>query len=145
MYCYESIEDSEIMTVDRDSFLDILKKHPSQKEGYFDYMVKNYTGVMIQLSALEQSYAVDKILMILYYMMVRHGVEKDSGEFWILMKMSQSTIAGLTGLTRETVTSEMGKLKRQGIVRYDTKNFVIYKEALKDRLGEETFLEVQFD
>jgi CRP-like cAMP-binding protein len=99
---------------------------------------------MIQISALEQSYAVDKILMILYYMMVRHSIERKPGEFWVLMKLRQSTIAGLTGLTRETVTTEMGKLKRQGVVKYDMKSFVIYKNALKDKLGEEAFLEIQF-
>lgn len=145
MYCYESVEDINILTVNREVFLDILDKHPSLKERYFDYMVKNYTALMIQLSALEQSYAGDKILMMLYYMMVRHCVEKSPGEFWMLMKLRQSTIAGLTGLTRETVTAEMGKLKRQGVVKYDMKNFVIYKDALKDRLGEETFLEIQFE
>lgn len=144
MYCYETIEDSEILTVSRDVFLDILDKHPDQKDKYFNYMIKSYTGLMIQLSALEQSYAVDKILMILYYMMVRHGIEREPGEFGVLMKLQQSTIAGLTGLTRETVTAEMGKLRRQGVVKYNRSDFVIYKDALRDKLGEETFLEIQF-
>lgn len=145
MYYYEAMEDSNVLTVRRESFLDILGKHPDQKDKYFNYMIKNYTGLMIQLSALGQSYAIDKILMVLYYMMVRHSVEQEPGEFWILMKLRQSTIAGLTGLTRETVTAEMGKLKRQGVVKYDMKNFIIYKDALKEKLGEETFLEVQFN
>lgn len=144
MYCYETTEDSEILAINRDAFLDVLDRYPDQKDKCFNYMVKNYTGLMIHLSALGQSYAIDKILMILYYMMVRHGVERKPGEFWVLMKLRQSTIAGLTGLTRETVTAEMGKLKRQGIVNYDLGNFIIYRDALRDRLGEEAFLEIQF-
>lgn len=144
MYYYESIEDSELLTVDRGSFLNFLEQNPLYRDKMFSYMLKSYTGLMIRLSALEQSYAIDKILMTLYYMMVRHGEERNPGEFWVLMKLSQTTIAGLTGLTRETVTSEMGKLKRQGVVSYDTRKFIIYKENLKSRLGEETFLEVQF-
>ena len=144
MYYYESTEESDILTVSREAFLELLEKHPAQKDKYFNYMIKSYTGLMIQISALEQSYAVDKILMILYYMMVRHSVERAPGEFWVLMKLRQSTIAGLTGLTRETVTTEMGKLKRQGVVKYDMKNFIIYKDALKHKLGEEAFLEIQF-
>lgn len=99
---------------------------------------------MIHLAALEQSYASDKILMLLYYMMIRHSVEKEAGEFQVLMKLSQATIAGLTGLTRETVTTEMNKLRRQGIVNYDPKSFVIYHDALRSQLGEETFLEIQY-
>lgn len=143
MYYYETVEDSEILTVDKQVFLDALEQSPNYKQKYFEYMVRNYSGLMIQIAALEQSYAEDKILMMLYYMMMRHSAEKKPGEFWVLMKLSHETIAGLTGLTRETVTAEMGKLKRQGVVKYSTKKFVIHRGALKERLGDETFAEVQ--
>ncbi len=96
------------------------------------------------MSALSQSYAVDKILMTLYYVMVRHSIEKDPNEFWPLMRLHHTTLASMTGLTRETVTTEMGRLKRQGVVSYDTSTFIIHRNALRDRLGEETFLEIQF-
>lgn len=144
MYCYEAFEDSEIIHIQKDDFQKILNKHPDQKDKYFHYMVKNYTALMIHLAALEQSYASDKILMLLYYMMIRHSVEQKTGDFQVLMKLSQATIAGLTGLTRETVTAEMGKLRRQGVVSYDPKSFVIHHDALRSQLGEETFLEIQY-
>ena len=144
MYCYEAFEDSEIMHINREEFQSVLDMHPAQKDRYLHYMVRNYTALMIHLAALEQSYASDKILMMLYYMMIRHSVEQKTGEFQVLMKLSQATIAGLTGLTRETVTAEMGKLRRQGVVSYDPKSFVIYHDVLRSRLGEETFLEIQY-
>lgn len=145
MYCYESIENSTILNIDREVFLESLRNSPSQGKEWFDYLVRNYTGLMIQITALEQSHAADKILMILYYMMIRHGEEGVPGEFKLLMKLRQATIAGLTGLTRETVTSEMGKLKKIGVVKYGRDGFVIYKEPLKNLLGEETFMELQFN
>ena len=145
MYSYEAVEDSDVLTIERDVFHDMLDQHPDEKQKYFDYMVKAYTGLMIQVSALEQSYAVDKILMILYYFMVRYGHEEKPGEYWLSMKLSQSTIAGFTGLTRETVTAEMVKLKKQNVVYYDAKKFIIYKEMLKSKIGSDTFTEIQVD
>ena len=143
MYYYETVENSTILMVERNAFQEVIDENPKQKEKLFDYVVKNCAGLLIQLSALEQSNATDKILIMLYYMMVRHGVEKRPGQFWILMKLSQATMAGLTGLTRETVTAEMVKLRRRGVVMYDLKNFVIYKEPLQQRMGEDAYLEVQ--
>lgn len=143
MYFYEAIEDSEVATVERETFLEMLEKRPDLKARSFDYMVKNYTGLMLQISALEQSHAADKLLMMLYYLMVRHGVEKKPGEFWIKMKLQHATLAGLTGLTRETVTAALGKLKKAGVVHYSMRRFVIYKDALREKIGEDTFSEIQ--
>lgn len=144
MYYYETIEDCELITIAKESFLDALNKEPQLKAKFFDYMVKNYTGLMVQVSALEQSHAVDKLLMMLYYLMIRHGIEKKPGEYWIKMKLRHATLAGLTGLTRETVTNELGKMKKKGIVNYSMRRFVIYRRALRENIGEDAFSEIQF-
>lgn len=143
MYYYEAIEPSTVLTVTHRTFQETLNNNPEFKEQAFDYVVRSSAGLSIQLAALEQSYAIDKILMMLYYMLVRYGVEKKPGEFWLKIRLRQGMIAGLTGLTRETVVAEMRKLKRRGVVQYDTRKFIIYREPLKEILGEETFAEVR--
>lgn len=145
MYCYETVEGSSIIRLERDKFLDILNANPEIKESVFSYMVKNYAGAMIQLTALEQPTATEKVLMTLYYIMIRHGVEKKPGQYWIMMKMSQATIAGLTGLTRETVTTEMVKLRKKGVVKYDARRFVIFRDVLRDFIDDDIFDEVDFE
>lgn len=143
MYYYEAVEDSDVMMVDKDVFLRMLKAQPELKARLFDYMVRNYTGLMVQVSALEQSLAVDKLLMMLYYLMIRHGVEKKPDVFWLNMKLRHATLAGLTGLTRETVTAELGRLKKKGVVNYTFRRFVIYRLKLRDMIGVDAFAEIQ--
>lgn len=143
MYYYETVEDSEIVTVEKSQFLVLLDDNPTIKMQMFDYMVKNYTGLMVQVSALEQSHAVDKLLMMLYYLMIRHSYEKKPGEFWLSMKLRHATLAGLTGLTRETVSTELGKLKKKGVVAYSMRRFVIYKNPLRDMIGDSAFSEIE--
>ncbi len=145
MYYYETTEDTEIATVLREDFMEMLDKNPDVRTKLFDYMVKNYTGLMVQVSALEQSHAVDKLLMMLYYLMIRHSVEKKPGEFWLSMKLRHATLAGLTGLTRETVSTELGKLKKKGVVHYSLRRFVIHRQALREMIGEAAFAEIQLD
>ncbi len=145
MYYYETAEDCTVVTVRKKDFEKVLKNHPAVKARMFDYMVKNYTGMLVQVSALKQSHAVDKLLMMLYYLMIRHGVEKKPGEFWVSMKLRHTTLAGLTGLTRETVSTELGKLKKKGVVHYTMRRFIIYRHALRDTIGEAAFSEIQAD
>ena len=144
MHYFETLEDSVLLTVDRTEFLSLLAKQADFKTKAFDYLVKNHVGLMTHITALQQTLAADKLLMMLYYLMVRHSIEKTSGEFWVKMKLRHATLAGLTGLTRETITTELGKLKKKHVVRYTMRHFIIYRDQLKDAIGEDVFEEIQF-
>lgn len=143
MHYFETLEDSVLLTVDKTEFLSLLARHSDFKAKAFDYLVKNHVGLMTHITALQQTLAADKLLMMLYYMMVRHSIEKTSGEFWVKMKLRHATLAGLTGLTRETITTELGKLKKKHVVRYTMRHFIIYRDPLKDAIGEDIFAEIQ--
>lgn len=145
MYYYEALENSEILTIERSVFLNLLEKQPALKNKLFDYMVKNYTVLMVQISALGQSTAAEKILLILYYLMLRYGKEKNPGEYSINIERTHTILASLTGLTRETTTNELGRLKRKGVIYYDAKDFIIYESALKNKIGDDSFSEVNLD
>lgn len=145
MYYYEVIEEGELVSIEREAFSGLLDTQPDIKRELFDYMVKNYTGLMVQVSALEQSHASGKLIMILYYLMVRHSIETKQGEFLVKMKLRHSTLAGMTGLTRETITVELGRLRKLGVVKYTLKRFMIYQAALKKLIGDDAFSEIQID
>ena len=138
MYYYEALENSEVVTVEKPVLLDLLEREPSLKDKLFDYMVINYTGLMLQISALEQSSAAEKLLLIIYYLMFRYGKEKKPGEYSINIKHTHTILASFMGLTRETITTELGRLKRKGVIYYNTKHFIVYKAALKKRIGDDS-------
>ena len=144
MHYFETLEDSVVFTLDKTEFLSLLAKYTDIKAKAFEYLVKNHVGLMTHITALQQTLAVDKLLMMLYYMMVRHSIEKSPGEFWVKMKLRHATLAGLTGLTRETITTELVKLRKEHVVRYTMRHFIIYREPLKDAIGEDMFAEIQF-
>lgn len=142
MYYYEALEDSEVYTVEREVFLDLLEKHPDLRHELFDRMVENYTGLMLQVAALEQTHASDKLLLTLYYLLFRYGIKIAPDEYRIGVHITHVLLAGLTGLSRETVSKELGRLKRKSIVRYDQKEFVIYKEPLRNKINDESLSEI---
>lgn len=143
MYWYETVEPSDLISIEKDELLNLIEGNALIAKEVFGYMAKTYTGIQLRMSALEQSRAIDKLLMTLYYLMLRHGIEKKKGAFWIKMRIRHSTLASLTGLARETITIELGRLRRKHVVYYDLQNFVIYRQALKDMIGDDTLPEME--
>lgn len=130
IYNYVAAETCEVVTVNREDFLELFNNNPELRMASFNYMLKNYTAAMLQLTALGQSYATDKLTMVLYYLMLRYGETEDGDNYAVKLKLSHSTLASLTGLSRETVTAELGRLRRHGVVKYRFGRLTICREAL---------------
>lgn len=139
LYYYEALDDVEVLTVEKPVLLDLINSRPELKEHVFNYMVSGYTGLLMQINALEQSRAAEKLLLMMYFLMFRYGKERSPGAFHVELKLTHTTLGSLMGLTRETTTMELGKLKRKKIISYDSKSFVIYRQELEKRLGDENF------
>lgn len=139
LYYYEALEDSEVLTVEKPVFLELLETHPEIKQEIFNYLVTSYTGLLMQITALEQSRAAEKLLLMMYYLMFRYGKETSAGVYRVDLKLTHTTLGSLMGLTRETTTMELGRLKRKKIVTYDSKGYIIYRQELERRLGDESF------
>ena len=92
--------------------------------------------------ALEQSRAREKIMFTLYYLLFRYGRPTKSGNYVIELGLTHSIIASLVGLTRETTTTELSKLKRQKVVDYNLHSYVVNKQKLERLLGEDSFQDV---
>lgn len=143
LYYYEALEDSEVLTVEKPVLLDLIETHQDIKDHVFDYIVSGYTGLLMQITALEQSRAAEKLLLMMYYLMFRYGKETVSGTYRVDLRLTHTTLGSLMGLTRETTTMELGRLKRKKIINYDSKGFVIYRRELERRLGDESFSSIR--
>ncbi len=139
LYYYEALEDSEVLTVEKPVLLDLIDSKPELKEYMFDYMVSGYTSLLMQVTALEQSRAAEKLLLMMYYLMFRYGKQTAPGVYRVNLRLTHTTLGSLMGLTRETTTMELGRLKRKKIIDYDSKGYDIYRSALEHRLGDESF------
>lgn len=139
LYYYEALEDSEVLTVEKPVLLETIEQHKHLKERVFNYFVDGYTGLLMQITALEQSRAAEKLLLMMYYLMFRYGKETTAGIYRVDLHLTHTTLGSLMGLTRETTTMELGRLKRKNIVTYDSKGYVINRRELERRLGDESF------
>lgn len=139
LYYYEALEDAEVLTVEKPVLLDLFDTHPDIKQRVFDYIVNSYTGLLMQITALEQSRAAEKLLLMMHYLMFRYGKQLTADTYLVSLHLTHTTLGSLMGLTRETTTMELGRLKRKKVITYDSKGYTIYRRELERRLGDESF------
>jgi CRP-like cAMP-binding protein len=141
-YYYEALTDCTVLTAPKDLMREAIMKNPKCLAQTFDYFVTNYIGLMMRITALEQSRASEKIMFTLYYLLFRYGQQVRPNVYKVNLNMTHTTIASLVGLTRETTSTELNKLKRQKILSYSAKEYFINRQALERALGEDSFKDV---
>jgi len=145
LFYYEAVENSEIASVSKDQLLEITAKNPKFTKSILKLLVNGYTALLLRVTALEQSSAAEKIALTLYFLIIRHGSEKKPGIYTINLKMTQSMIASLVGLTRESTAVNLKLLKKKQIVSYSSFVYTVNKENLERFVGEDSFRDLQLD
>jgi CRP/FNR family transcriptional regulator len=145
IYYYEALTDVEVLAIPKNELHRLLDESSDLRASLLDYFASRYTGTLMRITALEQSRARDKIMFTLYYLMFRNGRQRQSttGIYAIGLKLTHSVIAALVGLTRETTTNELSKLKSEGILSYAAHQYSVDKSKLERALGEDSFENIQ--
>lgn len=139
LFHYETVTDCELVTFPKDKFLELLDTQPLLYKKMFTYFTNSYTGLLMRVRALEQSQAIEKIVFTLYYLMFIYGKESKPGVYTIELNLTQTTIASLVGLTRETTAARLNQLKRRGVITYKGHEYSVNKPIIEKYLGEDSF------
>lgn len=142
MFYYEAMTESEIITAGKSDVLGAIKSSPIVMESILNLAMNEYTAMKLRITALVQSSAAEKIAFMLYYLMFRHGQKTDGDNYAIDIKMTQSLIASLVGLTRESTAVNLKLLKKKGIVSYGNFNYTVNKARLERFVGEDSFKDI---
>lgn len=139
LFYYDTLTDSEIIAVPKSELLGAVAKNPDAMSEVLALTMNEYTSLLLRITALEQSSAAEKIALTLYYLLFRHGEEVEPNVYAIRIKMTQSMIASLVGLTRESTAVNLKLLKKKGIVSYGNFSYTVNKTHLERFVGEDSF------
>lgn len=142
LFYYDALTDAEIIAVPKRELVDALAKNPRLMAEVLSVTMNEYTSLLLRITALEQSSAAEKIALTLYYLLFRHGKEIKPDVYIVHIKMTQSMIASLVGLTRESTAVNLKLLKKKGIVDYSNFSYTVYKSNLERFVGEDSFKNV---
>ena len=104
LFYYDAITEARLMTFSKEDLDKVLAENGEASRALMTFVGNQYTAMLLRITGLEQSRAVEKIGFTLYYLLFRYGVEKKPGVYTINIKLSQLMISNLVGLTRESST-----------------------------------------
>jgi CRP/FNR family cyclic AMP-dependent transcriptional regulator len=142
LYYCDTFVDCEVISIPREDLIDFINSHQDIALALLDRYISMYIGSTMHLHALEQLRSGDKLLHILQYLVLRFGKETTKNHYQIPLRLTHQEIANLVGLTRETVSTEIGKLKKSGILTIKDVYYIVDTDKALRVLGESDFNEL---
>ena len=143
LFYYEAVTDCRVFQVSKTAFNDYLSDDPGRLRSMLDYSVNLYTSLLLRITGLEQSRAVEKIGFTLYYLVLTRGKETSPGTFRIDVRLSHALFGSLVGLTRESTAKNMKILRDKKIIDYASFTYTVNKSKLEAFLGEDGFRDLE--
>lgn len=139
LFNYDAVNDVRVLKVKKSDLIHAIDTDPELQKEYLSHISESQAGMMLRITGLVQSRAIEKICYTLYYLVFRHGVEKADGRYEIDLRLTQGMLAGLIGQTRESTAKNLKVLKDAGVVDYDSSTYVVDKAKLEAYVGEDSF------
>lgn len=143
LYYYSAATDIEVAAIPTDDICNEVKTNPGFQSELLNALTTKYVGSHMHIQALEQTRASEKIIHILQYLVLRFGKQNNDGTWLIDLSLKQHDIANMVGVTRETTATELGRLKKSGIISYSSFMYTVDMDALARVAGVHEWEEIE--
>jgi CRP-like cAMP-binding protein len=123
LFFYQAHTDCELYVIDKEAFSHHLRKDSAFALGMVDILTNAYVNASLQVDALVQTSARLKVLYTFRHLCLRYGKNIIKNYSRIQIPLTQQELANYIGLTRETTTLELNRLKAAGVVSYQRKYY----------------------
>ena len=123
-YTYEALTKAKIYQAPQTEVLSFIKLHPNVS---FDLLQRIYIGLdgyLLRIESLLSGEAYHRILTQLVIQTRRFGPK---------IQLTHADLAALTGLSRETVTRELGKMKKMGLLESEGRTLIVKNIQLLEK------------
>lgn len=134
-YFYQSLADTELMVLPSQVLRDNIEGDTEMMSTYMSYLSASNEAIMNQLEVMKNKKAIDKVGMLLPYLISKSGRQIKPGIYQLELKLSHQEIADLSGVTRETTTTLIKQLEKDGIVDQSHSHWRIHTKNLEKALA----------
>lgn len=141
-YFYEAFTDCTVYAIPRQELVEKVSKSPEFTSHLLQRFMRLYVGANVHINALEQPRSRDKLVHILHYLMLRFGRDSaDKKSVELSLKLTHQTLANMLGVTRETIATELARLRREKVVDYRQQTYIINKTKLLNLRNDDDFID----
>jgi CRP-like cAMP-binding protein len=129
-YFYEAFTDCTVYAIPREELVKKVSESPEFTHHLLQRFMRLYVGASVHINALEQPRSRDKLVHLLHYLMLRFGEDATKDNVTISLRLTHQTLANMLGVTRETIATELSRLRREKVISYKQQTYIINKPQL---------------
>lgn len=133
-HTFQAITETELKKAPKEDFLTLIRENPEISHYTLTQVINRLEGVASRFEATLLGNAYVRVVTVLIFVADNLGTWQN-GNVVIHTPLTHQEIADMAGLTRETVTIEMDRLKNEGLVRNTQQGLILLGELIKERLS----------
>jgi len=122
--------------VSRKNFVELITAVPVVAENFIRLLSRRLTKVEREFAEFGHTWSYHRLALVLLSLAQEHGVATPKGTK-IAIRLTHDDLAKLIGTTRETVTTQMNRLSRKGMIRREGRTIVVNGPRLRKFIGQE--------
>lgn len=115
-YFYQTLTETELSSLPSNVLKETMDNDKDMMNTYMTFLSASNEAIMNQLEVMKNKKAIDKVGMLLPYLISKAGRQIKPGVYQLELKLSHQEIADLSGVTRETTTTLIKQLEKEGII-----------------------------
>lgn len=115
-YFYQSLCDTKVLSLSSEVLRSHIESSQEMMNTYMTYIAASNEAIMNQLEVMKNKKAIDKVGLLLPYLISKAGKKIKPNVYQLQLKLSHQEIADLSGVTRETTTTLIKELEKDGII-----------------------------
>jgi CRP/FNR family transcriptional regulator, cyclic AMP receptor protein len=139
-YFYGAYTDCKVYLVPREELLHKVASQPELSQALLQRAMRLHVGAKVHINALEQPKSRDKLVYLLYYLMLRFGDDASKGKQRINLRLTHQTLADMLGTTRETIALELSRLRKEHVIDYSQQLYTVDTAKLQALRNDEDFI-----
>ncbi len=131
-----AIEDTVVTAVPQERFLELVSLIPPVGRNFIGILSKRLVRVEKGIAHSSHTWSYHRLARILLYLGEKYGEETPAGVL-IRLRLTHEDLANLIGTTRETVTTQLNKFERMGLLQRRGRQFVLLRHRLTEFISSE--------
>ncbi len=134
-YFYQSLSDTKLLSLPIIDLKQHIDNDKAMMSTYMSYLAASNQAIMNQLEVMKNKKAIDKVGLLLPYLISKAGKKVKPGVYQLQIKLSHQEIADLSGVTRETTTTLIKELEKADIIDQHHGKWLINTKKLEALSG----------
>lgn len=133
-FFYTALTDGDYYELDKQSFLETAKERPELMAEIAHSMSLHYDDFLSRVDAIDATTIKERVLRTLLYLSERLSADNSVNLYEYGLQLTHNDLASMIGSTRETTSLVLNELRKEGLVDYSRKHFLINVNEVKNAL-----------